>query len=98
MTLTTVGYGDITPQTYNEKILTMILILIGIVIFSTITAAISSYLTDNMIENEDDGIEEVKKRMDEESKNIKGELEAIRKENKQLYDEISELKELIKNK
>lgn len=76
----------------------MILILIGIVIFSTITAAISSYLTDNMIENEDDGIEEVKKRMDEESKNIKGELEAIRKENKQLYDEISELKELIKNK
>ena len=98
VTLTTVGYGDITPQTYNEKILTMILILIGIVIFSTITAAISSYLTDNMIENEDDDIEEVKKRMDEESENIKSELDAIRKENQQLHDEISELKELIKNK
>ena len=76
----------------------MILILIGIVIFSTITAAISSYLTDNMLENEDDGIDEVKKRMDEESENIKSELDAIRKENQQLHDEISELKELIKNK
>lgn len=98
VTLTTVGYGDITPQTYNEKILTMILILIGIVMFSTITAAISSYLTDNMIENEDDGIDEVKKRVDEESENIKSELDAIRKENQKLHDEISELKELIKNK
>lgn len=97
VTLTTVGYGDITPQTYNEKILTMILILIGIVIFSTITAAISSYLTDNMLENGDD-IDEIKKTMEEESKNIKSELDAIRKENQRLNDEISELKELIKNK
>lgn len=98
VTLTTVGYGDITPQTYNEKILTMILILIGIVIFSTITASISSYLTDNMLENEDDGIDEVKKSMKEESENIKSELEAIRQENKKLHEEINELKELIKEK
>lgn len=76
----------------------MILILIGIVIFSTITTAISSYLTDNMLENSDDGIDEVKKTMEEESKNIKSELDAIRKENQRLNDEISELKELIKNK
>ena len=76
----------------------MILILIGIVIFSTITAAISSYLTDNMLENGDNGIGEVKKTMEKESKNIKSELDAIRKENQRLNDEISELKELIKNK
>lgn len=98
VTLTTVGYGDITPQTYNEKILTMILILIGIVIFSTITASISSYLTDNMLEGGDDGIDEVKKSVDEKSQRIESELEEIRKENKKLHEEISELKELIKNK
>ena len=98
VTLTTVGYGDITPQTYNEKILTMILILIGIVIFSTITASMSSYLTDNMIESEDDGIEEVKKSVDEKSEHILSELESVRKENQELRDEINELKEIIKNK
>jgi voltage-gated potassium channel Kch len=98
VTLTTVGYGDITPQTYNEKILTMILILIGIVIFSTITASISSYLTDNMIESEDDGIDEVKKSVEEKSERILSELESVRKENQELRDEINELKEMIKNK
>lgn len=98
VTLTTVGYGDITPQTYNEKILTMILILIGIVIFSTITASISSYLTDSMIESEDEGIDEVKKSVEEKSEHIQSELDAIKKENQKLHEEIKELKELIKNK
>lgn len=40
----------------------------------------------------------LKKTMEEESKNIKSELDAIRKENQKLNDEINELKELIKNK
>ena len=98
VTLTTVGYGDITPQTFNERVLTMLLILVGIVIFSTITAAISSYLTDNMLENGDDGIGEIKRSMDNQSKIILSELESVKKENMKLQDEINELKEMIKNK
>ncbi|WP_407377848.1 potassium channel family protein [Methanobrevibacter sp.] len=98
VTLTTVGYGDITPQTYNDKILTMILILIGIVIFSTITASISSYLTDTMLESDDDGIDDVKKSLEEKSEKIESELDAIRKENRELREEIKELKEIIENK
>ena len=97
VTLTTVGYGDITPQTYNEKILTMILILIGIVIFSTITASISSYLTDNMLEGGND-LDEVKRSVDEKSEEILSELDAVRAENRELQKQINELKELIEKK
>lgn len=56
VTLTTVGYGDVTPITYNEKILAIVLILIGIFVFSAITASMASFLTDRMIEKEDEDI------------------------------------------
>ncbi|MBO6123604.1 MAG: hypothetical protein J6P09_07170 [Methanobrevibacter sp.] len=99
VTLTTVGYGDITPQTYNEKILTMILILIGIIVFSTITASISSFLTDRIMDddNEDD-VEKLKKSIEDQSDNIMIELNAVRQQNEKLQKEIDELKDLIKNK
>ncbi|MBQ7928622.1 MAG: ion transporter [Methanobrevibacter sp.] len=98
VTLTTVGYGDITPQTYNERVMTIFLVLIGIIFFSTITASISSFLTDNMLEGDGDEIDEVKKSVDEKSERILSELDEVRKENRELKAEIDELKELIKNK
>ena len=56
VTLTTVGYGDITPNTFNEKLITIILIFIGILVFSTITGAISSFLTDRILDDEEEDI------------------------------------------
>lgn len=97
VTLTTVGYGDITPQTYNEKVLTMILILIGIIMFSTITATISSFLTDRMLDDYG-GEDKVEKLIKENSETILSELNTVRDENKKLKQEIDELKELIKEK
>lgn len=99
VTLTTVGYGDITPVTYNEKVLTMILVLFGILMFSAITAAISSFLTDKIIdETTGDDIKELKENFDEKSENILNELDAVRKENEELRHQITELKEIIKKK
>lgn len=99
VTLTTVGYGDKYPVTHNEKVLAMILILIGIFAFSTITAAISSFLTDRILgDDEEDMVNEIKEDIDEKSEKIMAELESVRIENKQLKDEIYELKELIKDK
>ena len=99
VTLTTVGYGDITPQTYNEKVLTMILILIGILVFSTITAAISSFLTDRILDEDDeDDVDKIKKSIELHSQAIENELNAVREQNEKLQKEIEELKELIKNK
>lgn len=98
VTLTTVGYGDITPQTYNERVMTIFLVLIGIIFFSTITASISSFLTDNMLESDEDDLDEVKRSVNENSERILSELDEVKKENKKLQEEINELKEMIKNK
>lgn len=98
VTLTTVGYGDVTPQTYNEKILAIILILIGIFVFSTITAAMSSFLTDRILDEDENTKKEITSAFEENSEKIMNELKLVREENKQLKNEIDELKELIKDK
>lgn len=99
VTLTTVGYGDVTPITFNEKIIAIVLIIIGIFIFSTITAAISSFLTERLLEeDEEDTIGEIKQTIEKKSEDIMAELENVRRENKQLKDEINELKETINKK
>lgn len=89
VTLTTVGYGDVTPQTYNEKVLSLILILIGIFVFSTITAAISSFLTDRLVGSEEEARDEI---IEEKLDRVLDELKLVREENKKLKDEINELK------
>ncbi len=99
VTLTTVGYGDITPKTYNEKVLSIILILIGIFVFSTITASISSFLTDRLLDEDEEDIKgEINEFIEEKSENIMSEMKLIREENKKLKEEIKELKELINSK
>lgn len=85
VTLTTVGYGDLYPQTHNGKVLTIILILIGIFVFSTITAAMSSFLTDRIIEADEEEITDV---LEGKYDDIINELKLIREENKQLHDEL----------
>lgn len=101
VTLSTVGYGDVTPKTFNEKVITIILIFIGIFVFSTITAAISSFLTDRLLNEEEDDIgkivEDTVKPIHEELDHIKSELEISQKQNQDLKEEIIELKEMIKN-
>jgi expansin (peptidoglycan-binding protein) len=44
VTLTTVGYGDVTPVTTEGRITAMVLMLLGIGVFGAITATITSYL------------------------------------------------------
>lgn len=97
VTLTTVGYGDVTPKTYNEKVLAIILILIGVFVFSAITALMSSFLTDRILDDdEEDRVSEIQETIEEKSDNIMAEIKSVRMENKQLKDEANELKAEIK--
>lgn len=97
VTLTTVGYGDVTPKTYNEKVLAIILILIGVFVFSAITALMSSFLTDRILDDdEEDRVNEIQETIEEKSENIMAEIKSVRMENKQLKDEANELKAEIK--
>lgn len=97
VTLTTVGYGDVTPKTYNEKVLAIILILIGVFVFSAITALMSSFLTDRILDDDgEDRVSEIQETIEEKSENIMAEIKSVRMENKQLKDEANELKAEIK--
>lgn len=97
VTLTTVGYEDVTPKTYNEKVLAIILILIGVFVFSAITALMSSFLTDRILDDdEEDRVSEIQETIEEKSENIMAEIKSVRMENKQLKDEANELKAEIK--
>lgn len=44
-TLTTVGYGDLTPQTYSEKIAGIFLIIVGVAFFSYIMGTFGDVLS-----------------------------------------------------
>lgn len=97
VTLATVGYGDVVPVTFNEKVISLLLIFIGIFVFSTITAAISSYFTDRLLSSDEEKIEKsVENVVEKNIESVLEELKVVREENKQLRDELSELKELIK--
>jgi len=50
ITLTTVGYGDITPQTTEGRIITMILVICGLAVIAFITSVIVSAFTEKMVE------------------------------------------------
>ena len=70
VTLTTVGYGDVVPKTATGRIIGLILIIIGILLFSMLTAAISSIYT-KKIDNKS------KKDLDERLKRIEEKLDKI---------------------
>lgn len=99
VSITTVGYGDITPSTIFGKVFSLILLIIGVFIFSAITGAISSYFMDNLLQEGSYHIHELKENV----KNSEMELEKVNKqlsENEkkidELKEEIVELKEIIK--
>jgi voltage-gated potassium channel len=69
VTLTTLGYGDITPTSTVGRVIGIILIVIGIVVFSTLTAAISSIYTKRIEKQTKDDIDKrldkIEKKLDE---------------------------------
>ena len=97
VTLTTVGYGDITPQDPLAKGVSLLLIIAGIFVFSTLTGAISSYYTDkvlNIDSDVEDGIDMLSEKVDNlesELSEIKEELKVSQKQNRQLSEKLDEL-------
>lgn len=50
ITLTTVGYGDITPQTTEGRVITMVLVICGLAVLAFITSIIVSAFNEKMVE------------------------------------------------
>ena len=109
ITLTTVGYGN---EGFNEplaKFVTLFLIIVGVLVFSTITGVTSSFFIDKMLEegiSVDENLHFINQKLNfheremektrKELGEIKEELEKSNKNSEELKQEISELKELIK--
>ncbi|MEO1928519.1 MAG: ion transporter [Nautiliaceae bacterium] len=65
ITISTVGYGDITPVTEEGKILTMILIIVGIGFISFSTSIIASAFTEKLEELKADRVFRIIKNMND---------------------------------
>lgn len=93
VTLATVGYGDVVPLTFTEKIISICLIIIGAFVFSLTTAAISSFLTNRLFKKDNElTLEDIKYDLD----TIQNENAELKKEIRDLNNEIRDLKDLIK--
>lgn len=56
VTMTTVGYGDISPSTGLGRTLAVILMIVGIGIIGVVTGSIASYLIGNKNDSEDEEV------------------------------------------
>ena len=111
ITLTTVGYGNEGFTDPLAKFVTLFLILLGVLVFSTITGVISSYFTDRLLEEGisiDENLHFINQKLNfherelektrKELTEVKQELEKSNKYSEELKNELSELKDLIKEK
>lgn len=98
VSITTVGYGDITPNTVYGKVFSLILLIIGVFVFSAITGAISSYFMDSILQEGTYHIHYLKEMVEKsevELEKLNNQLEESDKKIDDLQDEIRELKEII---
>lgn len=98
VSITTVGYGDITPTTVYGKVLSLILLIIGVFIFSAITGAIASYFMDNLLQEGTYHIHDLKEKVESsqvEMEKLNEQLKESDKKIDELKKEIKELKEII---
>ena len=106
-TITTVGYGDILPQSGAGKIIGLITLIVGVLIFSTVTGAMASYFARRVLMNEDFNITEndtnielLKDDLSFNKKNLNEvhtKVDRIDRDVESLKNELNELKEEIKN-
>ncbi|MBF0274092.1 MAG: ion transporter [Nitrospinae bacterium] len=79
-TMTTVGYGDITVKTFEGKIFAVLIMIMGITIFSVITALVSSFFVE-----ESASTREIEEKLDRLEESI-SELKTLIQENKRVGD------------
>ena len=105
-TITTVGYGDVLPQSSIGKMIGLITLIIGVLIFSTITGAMATYFARKVLLNEDfnitehdDNIELLKENLSFNKENLSevhGKVNKLDNDVESLKKELEEMKELNK--
>lgn len=73
-TAATVGYGDIVPSTHASRVFSVVVVMLGLAVFSMVTASVAAMF----VETEERQIE----------RDLMNELGALRSEVRQLRDEL----------
>jgi voltage-gated potassium channel len=77
-TVTTIGYGDAVPHTLEGKAVAVLLMLVGISLFSIFTAGIAAYFVGGAVRKERGaGIKELVERLDKIEARIEGQNKAL---------------------
>ncbi|MBQ2962740.1 ion transporter [Methanobrevibacter sp.] len=105
-TITTVGYGDILPQSGAGRMIGLFILIVGVLIFSTVTGAIASYFARRVLLNEDfnitendDNIAHLKENLSFNRKNLSevhSKVYKIDRDVESLKKELNEIKEELK--
>lgn len=82
--LTTVGYGDILPNSDIGKVISLILLIVGVLIFSAITAALASYFNKKLLNEGNEELKTIQDKLDSNEKELKELKEEIALLNKKL--------------
>ena len=80
-TISTVGYGDMVPESFGGKVVGIILMFVGVGFFSLLTAYLSSLLMEEHEEEEDE---------------IENKIVSMEKSMNEMKSEMKEIKELLK--
>lgn len=98
VTITGVGYGDLTPSTSAGKVLGMLTIIIGVLFISVFTAAMSALYMRQPEEETRQTLREHINMIKEENEDLKDELEQLKNETKTLNKKIDDLTDILSNK
>ncbi len=98
VTITGVGYGDITPDSYAGKIIGMLSILIGILFVSVFTAATSALYMEKPEMETREAIDNYMIKTKEENEKLKSEIKQIKDETIKLNEKIDELTDMLNKK
>ena len=82
VTASTVGYGDVAPQTLAGRLAAVSLMIIGIGFIGTLTSTITSYFTSEHNHESDDKLEQILSKLDK-----------IESEKQKMHQEITQLKQ-----
>ena len=88
VTITTVGYGDISPQTQIGRIIGIIIMFTGIGFMSLLTASLATFFVQRSSKSKEDNIEKKLEHIEEQMNN----------KFKEMQSEIIDHKELVKKK
>lgn len=82
--LTTVGYGDVLPNSMIGRIISLILLVFGVLIFSAITAALASYFNKKLLNEGSEELKSIQEKLDSNEQELRELKEEISKLNKKL--------------